>query len=385
MKFRFHVVGLPHTQTTAEYLTCAYTQKVIKFCRMMKSLGHEVFLYASEDNEAPCDELITIVTKKQQLKWFGNYDLKTQFYPLEWDATLPYWTITNNKAINAIKKRAEPRDFVCIIGGICQKQISDGLPDMMGVEYGVGYGGTFSPYKVFESYAHMHWIYGRDGSDEGRPFDAVIPNYFDPKDFRFRSKKDDFYLFIGRLTPRKGVETAVEVTRQIGAKLVLAGQGVKRVEGNKIIGEHMDIVGDHVKYMGSANIQQRALLMSRAKAVFATTNYLEPFGGVSIEALFCGTPVITTDWGAYPENIIHGKVGYRVRTMGEAIWAAENVYKLDPKVIRKYAVENFSLDRVKYQYQAYFEQLSTLWEDNGWYSSWNSGVSKYKRYTRYYP
>src|SRR3990167_9848252 len=105
MKFRFHVVGLPHTQTTAEYLTCAYTQKVIKFCRMMKSLGHEVYLYASEDNEAPCDELIKIVSKKEQQKWFGSYDLKTLFYPLEWDETLPYWTVPNNRAIKAIKKR----------------------------------------------------------------------------------------------------------------------------------------------------------------------------------------------------------------------------------------------------------------------------------------
>ena len=70
MKFRFHVIALPHTQTTTEYTACAYTQKVIKFCKMMKSLGHEVFLYASEENEAPCDELITIVSKKEQRKWW---------------------------------------------------------------------------------------------------------------------------------------------------------------------------------------------------------------------------------------------------------------------------------------------------------------------------
>ena len=136
--------------------------------------------------------------------------------------------------------------------------------------------------------------------------------------------------------------------------------------------------------MGHANIKQRAELMSRAKAVFVCSYYLEPFGSTAIEPLFCGTPVITTDWGAFPENIVDGVVGYRTRTLGEAVWAAKNVDKLSPSKIREYAIKNFSMQRVKYLYQAYFEQLYTLWDENGWYSDWNRGVSKYKRYRRYY-
>src|ERR1700677_520706 len=127
MRFRFHVVSLPHTQTTKEYTACAYTMKVVKFCRMMKDLGHEVYLYASEENEAPCDELIKIVSKAEQRKWFGDYDFKQQFFNIEWDETLPHWTIPNARAIKAIAKRAGPRDFLCLIGGVCQKQIADGL------------------------------------------------------------------------------------------------------------------------------------------------------------------------------------------------------------------------------------------------------------------
>ena len=65
---RFHVISLPHTQTTKEYVNCAYTEKVRRFCMMMKGLGHTVYLYASEDNEAPVDELITCITKEQQVQ-----------------------------------------------------------------------------------------------------------------------------------------------------------------------------------------------------------------------------------------------------------------------------------------------------------------------------
>jgi glycosyltransferase involved in cell wall biosynthesis len=221
--------------------------------------------------------------------------------------------------------------------------------------------------------------------DNGHFFDSVIPNFYDPAEFPYRKKKDNFYLYIGRMIERKGPLIAAEVTKRIGAKLVMAGQGVTRIDGNKIISSELTIEGDHILHMGHADVKQRGELMSRAKAVFLCSYYLEPFGGTSIEPLFCGTPVITTDWGAFPENIPHGLVGYRIRTLGEAIWAAKNVDQLDSSIIRKYAIDNFSMNRVKYQYQAYFEQLFTLWDDNGWYSNWSRGVSEYKRYSKYYP
>lgn len=384
LKFRFHVVGLPHTQTTMAYNACAYTMKVVKFCRMMKSLGHEVILYASEDNEAPCDELVTIVTKAEQQQWFGEHDPQ-ELYQIDWTGTAPYWAITNTRAVDEIAERLQPRDIVGIVGGTCQQPIANALPGAMVVEFGVGYNSTFSPYRVFESYAHMHWVYGTTGSDDGHFFDAVIPNYFDPAEFPFRTKKDNFYLFVGRMIARKGIDIAVEVTRQIGAKLVLIGQGVKQIDGNKIVADEITVEGDHLLHLGYADIRKRGELLSRAKAVFVCSTYLEPFGGASIEPLFCGTPVITTDWGAFPENILDGVVGYRTRTLAEGMWAAQNVDKLDPATIRQYAIDNFSLERVKQLYQAYFEQLYSLWDENGWYTARDAGVSKYVRYRRYYP
>ena len=56
---------------------------------MMSSLNHEVFLYASEDNEAECTELITIASKEDQQRWFGNYDYHNKFYPITWGGNEP--------------------------------------------------------------------------------------------------------------------------------------------------------------------------------------------------------------------------------------------------------------------------------------------------------
>jgi glycosyltransferase involved in cell wall biosynthesis len=348
---------------------------------MMKSLGHTVYLYASEDNQAECDELITIAPKKDQKAWFGDHDYEQNFFNLTWNPNDEHWKQTNARTITALKKRLRKKDFICLIGGVCQKPIADAYPRHMAVEFGIGYEGVFAPFRVYESYAHMHYVHGRLGDDNGHFFDAVIPNYFEPKHFPFKNKKEEYFLFLGRFTKRKGPDIAAEVTRRIGARLVMAGQGVKRVEGNKIIGEDISVQGDHIIHVGHANVKQRAALLRNAKAVFMPTTYLEPFGGVSIEALMCGTPVIACDFGAFPENIEHGINGYRFRTIGEAEWAARNVDKLNNKAIHECAVRNFSVNRVKYQYQAYFEQLNQLWGE-GFYSDWHTGVSRYKRYGR---
>jgi glycosyltransferase involved in cell wall biosynthesis len=95
--------------------------------------------------------------------------------------------------------------------------------------------------------------------------------------------------------------------------------------------------------------------------------YLEPFGGVAVEAQFCGTPVITTDWGAYPETVAHGITGFRCRYLGEFLDAVEQCRGLDPVLINRRAVDRFSMGVVAHQYEAYFSRLTTL-QEQGWYT-----------------
>ena len=63
---RFHIVGLPHAQTTTEYMSCAFTQKVRLFSKMMYEAGHIVYLYAGEYNDAPCTEFVTCIDEKMR-------------------------------------------------------------------------------------------------------------------------------------------------------------------------------------------------------------------------------------------------------------------------------------------------------------------------------
>jgi len=356
-KFTLHVVGLAHTQTTKAYSNCAYTEKVRKFCDMMTSLGHTVYLYASEDNDAACDELVTCITKQEQQDMVGVFGpedvLKAPF-----DYTMPHWTTMNARAIEGVRDRSNDRDFLCLIAGLCQKEIADALPNLMPVEFGIGYAGTFSNYKVYESYAWMHLMYGNHtttpGGTLGNNYDRVIPNYFEPELFPYSEEQDDYLLFIGRLNGDKGVAVAVETAEATDSRLIVAGQGGYKLPG-------------WVEYRGLVGPEERGVLMSRARATFVPTLYVEPFGGVHVESMLCGTPVITTDWGVFTETVEQGKVGFRCRTFQEFVDAAAAVDDLDRAYIRDRARRLWSMDQVRWQYQKYFEDLSTLYGD-GWYT-----------------
>ena len=355
-KFTFHVVNLPHTQTTAEYTHCAYTQKVRKFCNMMTDLGHDVYLYGSEDNEARVKEFITVITKEDQEKLFGNIDHHKKFFNITWGTEDAHWKLMNANAIHEMKKRVKSKDFICLIAGVCQEEIAKAFPENFSVEYGIGYAGWFSQFKVFESNAWKHIQYGEKKIEQGNFYDTVIPNYYDKEEFPFAKQEErgDYLLFIGRLIDRKGYNIAQQVAEKMGKKLILAGQG------------DFSGYGTHV---GTVGVEKRGELMSRAIAVFVPTQYIEPFGGVHAEAMMCGTPVITTDFGVFTETVINGYNGQRCNTFQEFIDAvkwAEKLSEQDRKWIREDAQDKFSTDEVKYQYNDYFERLYSLWGD-GWY------------------
>lgn len=354
---RFHVVGLPHTSVTTAFTACAFTERVRKFCGMMHGLGHTVYLYAGPESDAECTEHVPCISEADRAAAVGD----RHFIHASFDYSQPHWQSFNRHAIREIQARAQQRDFVCVIGGLAHKQIADALPGMMTVEFSIGYGGTFARFRIWESYAWMHTCYGAGQADrnpnaiDGRFFDAVVPGSFDPADFPFQAAKDDYHLFIGRLTERKGYGIAVEACQRLGKRLLIAGQGDAPAYG---------------EYVGVVGPAERGRLMAGAQAVWVPTVYIEPFGNVAVEAQLCGTPVICTDFGAMTETVEDGVTGFRCHTLAEFMQAADAVQRLDPHAIRNRAVRRYSTGAIAKQYQKHFDRLATLWGD-GWYSQPN--------------
>lgn len=359
-KFRFHVIGLPHTATNKnQYLHCAYTQKVLNFCKMMHNNGHYVIHYGGEDSEVECDEHVTIMTTAKRNQWFKSNWGKGEFPDMQFDETKPYWMWANANAIIEISKRIEKYDFICLITST-QSAIANAFPNNISVEYGVGYEGVSLPFLCFESEAWRHHVYGLRRHKNGNWYDRVIYNYYDQIDFPLGAGDGDYYLFLGRIISRKNPHVAADICQRIGSNLVIAGQGATIVESGKICSQEVTILGKHVHYVGVVDVATRAELLGGAKALFVLTQYIAPFEGVHAEAALCGCPVITTDWGVFPETVEQGVTGYRVRTIGEAMWAAKNVDKLDRSKIREKALSKFSLEVIAPQYEEWFERLYGL-------------------------
>lgn len=365
-----HVLGLSHTQTTAEYQVCAFTQKTIKFCKMMRAQGYKVILYSGEDNEADVDEHVVVVTKAQQQQWYGKVDPNNSPNVGSFDANAQPWIHMNSSIIVEIGKRIQEGDIICLTQGLTHKPVADAFPSNLAVESGVGYAGVFSNFCCFESYAWMHFLYADQlHINEGRMYDAVIPNFFEKEQFPFQAEPEDYLLFVGRLIKNKGLEIAVEIAKRAGKQLYIAGPGAQEWDAKRhtLKGINVGVKGKHIQYVGVLNAEQRGEAMSKALAVIAPTIYIEPFGGVAVEAMMCGTPAITTDFGAYPETVIDGTTGFRIRTIAEGVQAVENLDSLVRKTIRSKTQNRYSLEAVGPQYDRWFENLDTLSED-GFYT-----------------
>ena len=357
---RFHALGVQHTVTSKDYVACAFTQKVLKFCSMMTLRGHTVIHYGHEDSDVECTEHVNVLSRGDYNDTYGAHDFRSKLFTFDLNDAA-YQTFNKN-AIHEINDRKHPGDILLAFWGSGHQSICAGAGEgMKVVEPGIGYPwGHFADYKIFESYAMYHAFLQRERVAQCSDMnvwskEAVIPNYFSISDFVDdvvpAKDRGDYFLFVGRIGTAKGVQYAIQMTERLGIRLLIAGQNAE--EGLKEV--QMFPPPKHVEVIGHVDAEKRKTLMANAKAVVCMSMFAEPFCGVHVEAMMSGTPVITADWGAFTEINIHGVTGFRCRTLDQMIEAGRRIHEIDPMACRTWAMDNFSNDRVAEMYEAFFD------------------------------
>lgn len=164
-------------------------------------------------------------------------------------------------------------------------------------------------------------------------------------------------VFLGRIEPIKGTHVAVEVAKNTGRKLIIAGNipDAERSYFTEQIQPHVD--GEQIQYIGSVNDQQKDQLLQNALALLMPIQWNEPFGIVMAEAMACGTPVIGFGRGSVPEVISNRKTGFVCRSTEEMENAVSQVHMISREEVRRSCEERFSDQKITEDYLHLYTHL----------------------------
>jgi glycosyltransferase involved in cell wall biosynthesis len=182
----------------------------------------------------------------------------------------------------------------------------------------------------------------------------------------FSDKPGKYLALVGRLTWEKGVEEAIEVARNAGVPLKIAGKAHEAEELEMLANAVQPAEKEGiVEFAGELGPGDRDALLAGALATLMLGAWPEPFGLVAIESMVTGTPVIGRRAGGLTETIEHGKTGFLVDDILEATAAVEHARLLDRTAIRASALEHFSPQRMADDYETVYRRLAKGEADNG--------------------
>ena len=182
----------------------------------------------------------------------------------------------------------------------------------------------------------------------GLPTDLLTPTL---------SARGGYLAFLGRISPEKRVDRAIEIARAVGLPLKIAAK-VDRVDQEyfqTVIEPLLALPG--VEYIGEIDERAKGKFLGDALALLFPIDWPEPFGLVMIEAMACGTPVLAFRHGSVPEVIDEGVTGYVVDTVNEALLKISSLLSLDRSRVRRRFDERFSAARMARDYVRVYQSL----------------------------
>jgi glycosyltransferase involved in cell wall biosynthesis len=220
-------------------------------------------------------------------------------------------------------------------------------------------------YNLFEGHQKIHFVTISDFHQTCLPglnYAGTIYNSILFDKYPYSDEKEDFFFYIGRFNEEKAPHLACEVAKELGAKLILAGKVHEEAERTYFYRRIRPYLSTDIEYVGELGhwSEEKMRFFSRAKGYLYPIQWDEPFGITMVEAMACGTPVVTFKRGAAPELVAHGNTGFVVETMDEFTEAAQHVDEIDPKACRDHAKRMFTTATMVDGYERIYERILNL-------------------------
>jgi glycosyltransferase involved in cell wall biosynthesis len=166
-----------------------------------------------------------------------------------------------------------------------------------------------------------------------------------------------YLAFIGRISPEKGIDSAIRIAERCGLPLKIAAK-VDKLDTDYFEEQIRPLLASPlVEYIGEISDHEKPAFLSGAMALLVTIDWPEPFGLVMIEAMACGTPVIAFNRGAVPEIVEEGSTGFIVQDESSAVAAIDRISGLSRKTIRERFERRFTARRMAEDYLAVYRNL----------------------------
>lgn len=367
-----HMIGLPHTIVSNEYSHCAFTGKILRFPKMMQTLEnygdfskpYTIHEYSNEGSESLADIKTTVFTKEQMEELKADHKKNYPGIPCHVESKM----VTEYHKLLTLKlcMTVEPGDIICHPFGNIHSQLAVLFPQAYHLESGIGYNDSWAPFRVFESYAWWHYHQGKEGR-AGTNYEWVIPNYYDLDEWgpNHVVPGDAPIVYFGRIMENKGMPIIQEIAKAMpNEQFVICGEG----DPNPWLSPDIPNLTFIPPIYGLA----RRDFLANAKACLMPTMYTEPFGGAGVEAMLCGTPLISSDFGAFSETNPYPR--FRCKTLKQWVdaitWVSVLNYHGVMSLRERTAWETstrYCLEAIAPKYDAVFKQILDL-KGKGWYT-----------------
>jgi glycosyltransferase involved in cell wall biosynthesis len=177
-----------------------------------------------------------------------------------------------------------------------------------------------------------------------------------PEDLlQFEPSTGSYLAFLGRISPEKRVDRAIDIAKRSGWPLRLAAK-VDAADSDYFERDIRPLLDDPlVEFVGEIGEDDKSEFLGHARALLFPIDWPEPFGLVQIEALACGTPVIAFRGGSVPEIVEEGVTGFIVDTIDDAVRAVERLGEIDRRTCRNVFERRFSVSRMARDYVRMYE------------------------------